>query len=133
MGNKRRIVLTFVIGFGMWVVCGAISLLLIHVVPPMVKTKLHNQDVATLSYALIPMGVMALPFVLAMVGNETLNPFTGGSSRIESTVGAFKLMLLLCLALSGIGWIPLGYWTGKSLLGWLERRGIVQETPDPDI
>ena len=124
--DKKRFILTFMTGFMMWVVFSALSLLLIYFVPPILRSKLHNEELAQMSYLLIPMAVMVLPFALAMEGTEALNPFLGGSSRIEATVGLFKLMILLFFAFSGIGWIFMGYWTGKSLLRWLEERDMIR-------
>jgi len=130
MDNKKRIILTFVIGFGMWVVFGAISFLLVDFVPPIVRSKLHNEELAQIlaqmSYFLIPWFVMGLPFALAVKGTETLDPFSGGSSRVDLTAGFFKLLIMLFLAFSKVGWILMGYWTGKSLLKRLEERGIVK-------
>ena len=80
--DKKRFILTFVTGFMMWVIFSALSLLLIYIIPPILRSRLHNEELAQLSYVLIPIAVMVLPFALAMEGTETLNPFLGGSTRI---------------------------------------------------
>lgn len=122
MDNKKRTILTFVTGFGMWVVFGAISALLIYFVQ---RSNLHNKDLRLMLPFLIPIAVMALPFAMAAAGSGIT--FSSGSSRalsLKSMEDMFKLMILISLAVSGVGWIPMGYWTGKSLLNWLEKNTI---------
>lgn len=85
-----------------------------------------------MSYALIPIGVMALPLVLAIEGSS-LSDSSWGFGRIGATVDAIKFGVFLALALTGIGWIIMGYLTAESLLNRLEKRGIIKHNDIPEI